>query len=164
MLVCQCLCVRVRSDKSKTLNPSSPFFVWERDYGKKKEREKETRRDGVIVKTDKCGLSRDKQQVNTHNNQSQILLTMLNIIAFWVCLCMCLCLGGSGYALLTFRLNYIPHISSRHKLFWQLTQLCGFQSADLTITVTTSCLTHALALCLIRVCDAACVQYENCTF
>lgn len=140
------------------------LFVWEREITTKKEREKETRRDGVIVETDKCGLSRDKQQVNTQNNQSQILLIMLKIIAFWVCLCSCLrvCLGR--YVRFAFRLNYIPDISSRCKLLWQLTQLCVFQSANLSVSVSASCLTHTLALCLIRVCDAVCVRYENCTF
>lgn len=65
----------------------------------------------------------------------------------------------SRYACLTFRLNYILY--SRLKLLWQLTQLCGFQSANLAITVAASCLTQALALCLIRVCDAVCVQYKT---
>lgn len=73
----------------------------------------------------------------------------------------CVCVWGveSRYACLTFRLNYILY--SRLKLLWQLTQLWGFQSANLAITVAASCLTQALALCLIRVCDAVCVQYKT---
>lgn len=55
----------------------------------KKERKKETRRDGVIVASDKCGLSRDKQRVNTHNNQSHFLLSTLHNIAFFECVCIC---------------------------------------------------------------------------
>lgn len=65
----------------------------------------------MIVAIDKCGLSRDKQRVNTHNNQSHFLLSSLDNIAFlsvFVYVLMSVCLTRVS-------LKSIPDFSSRRK-------------------------------------------------